>query len=120
MRKTNPGDESLPKNEVLRKRSDFDALFGTGERKRSGSLTLMYRGAPERRVGFAVSGRVRSAARRNRARRLMREAYRKNRRRMVTNAEFVLLADQNAWLKSLSEIERDLLTCLKRAGIIDD
>jgi ribonuclease P protein component len=120
LRKTNPGDQSLPKAEVLRKRSDFDALFGTGERRRSGSLTLIYQRAPERRVGFAVSGRLKSAARRNRAKRLMREAYRKNRWRMLSNAEFVVLADKNAWLKNQSEIERDLVACLRSAGIAND
>jgi ribonuclease P protein component len=120
LRKTSPGGQSLPKEEVLRKRADFDALFGTGERKRSGSLTLIYRRAPDRRVGFAVSGRLRSAARRNRAKRLMREAYRKNRWRMLGNAEFVVLADKNAWLKSQSEIERDLIACLTSAGITGD
>lgn len=114
------GDQSLPKDEILRRRSDFDTLFSYGGRTRFGCLTVIHREAPRRRVGFAVSRRVKGAAKAKRIRRLLREAYRRNKKRMAGDREFVILAGESALLKPYLEIERELIGCLRKAGIVGD
>lgn len=50
----------------------------------------------------------------------MREAYRKNRCRMGSDREFVVLAGESSFTRSLAEIEKELLRGLKKAGILND
>jgi RNase P protein component len=52
--------------------------------------------------------------------RLLREAYRKNRCRMGPDREFVILAGESSFTKSLVEIEEELLRGLKKAGMLND
>ena len=58
--------------------------------------------------------------RRNRVKRLLREAYRRNRHRMGQDREFVILADESVFARGLHEIEKELIQGLKQAGIIGD
>lgn len=78
--------QKLRKVEILRGRQAFKDILAGGTRLVGIHLRVyllpvsaeLNHGIPIR-VGFAVSGRVKSAAVRNRVRRLMREAYRRNR-----------------------------------------
>jgi ribonuclease P protein component len=81
-------------------------------------LAIVYREASQRKVGFAVSRRIKGSVKRNRAKRLLREAYRKNRNRLVGELEMVIVATGDSSLRSSSETERELVAVLKKAGII--
>jgi len=71
------GALSLPRDERLRRPSEFQTVFQQGKREEcQGFVALWSRGGGGRKVGFAVSRRVRGAVNRNRARRRLREAYR--------------------------------------------
>jgi|WetSurMetagenome_2_1015567.scaffolds.fasta_scaffold1613594_1 ribonuclease P protein component len=72
-------DEKLPKAEVLRKKTDFNEVFEKGRSWNGKILKCLYAKSNRRMVGFVVSRRYGNAVQRNRAKRLMREAYRKNR-----------------------------------------
>ena len=63
---------------TLRKRGDFDRVFRTGERFRSGEITLVKCPGPgrEARLGFVAPRRVGNAVERNRVKRRLREAAR--------------------------------------------
>jgi len=74
-------DERLRKEEILRGRAAFQRVFQTRKGIRGDLLRLHFRLSPgstacQVRVGFAVASSFRLAVQRNRARRLMREAYR--------------------------------------------
>lgn len=68
----------LPKTERLQKRH-FHTLFSEGKRFRRGNLTIMYVPSDEQLVGFVASKRIGGAVKRNRVKRILREAYRMNR-----------------------------------------
>ncbi|MGB9773580.1 MAG: ribonuclease P protein component [Bacteroidota bacterium] len=74
-------DEKLRKEEILRGRVAFRRVFQARESIRGELVRLHFRLSPtsaasQIRVGFAVASSFRLAVQRNRARRLMREAYR--------------------------------------------
>jgi ribonuclease P protein component len=72
------GALALPRAERLRRAGDFQAVFQRGNRVDRGPFVALWRPSPgERKVGFAVSRQLRTAVRRNRVRRRLREAYRR-------------------------------------------
>jgi len=67
----------LRRPERLTRGAEFQALFQQGKRLERPSMIVLWRASEgPRRVGFAVGRQIRSAVRRNRARRRLREAYR--------------------------------------------
>jgi len=75
-------DQRLPKSEIIRKKTDFNEVFEKGRVWNGKILKCLYTKSNRRMVGFVVSRRFGNAVARNRAKRLLREAYRKNRIRM--------------------------------------
>lgn len=70
----------LPRAERLRSRAEFDRLFRRGARVEGPAFVLLWRREPgPRAVGFAVGRRLGGSVIRNRARRRLREAYRRHR-----------------------------------------
>ena len=62
----------------LKKQSDFEKLFKKGKRAFSSSLTMIYRPAEKLTMGISIGKRHGKSVQRNRIKRLLREAFRKN------------------------------------------
>ena len=60
----------------LKKQTDFQKLFGRGKRAFSPSLTLLYRSSEKMSMGISVGKKHGKAVKRNRIKRLLREAFR--------------------------------------------
>ena len=60
----------------LKKQTDFQKLFGRGKRAFSPSLTLLYRPADKTSLGISIGKKHGKAVKRNRIKRLLREAFR--------------------------------------------
>src|SRR5919206_3678935 len=96
-------------HEPLRRQADFRRVY---ERRRSASDSwlIVYaceNGLPHLRLGLSVSRKVGKATRRNRLRRLYREAFRLTRHEMPTGLDLVLIPrrpDEPA----LEELKRSL------------
>jgi ribonuclease P protein component len=72
------GDAALPRAERLRERGAIQRLFRYGARiERPGFVLLILRAPGPRAVVFAAGRRVGGSVERNRARRRLREAYRR-------------------------------------------
>jgi ribonuclease P protein component len=66
------------------------------------------------RLGLAAGRRVGGAVARNRARRLLRESFRKNKREGAGSLDLVLVAKQEIVGRSQGEVEREYRECLRR------
>ena len=73
-----PRRHTLPKSRHLRLPREFDAVYGAKTRESRGPLTVYAKpnGRDYPRLGMSVSRKVGTAVRRNRIRRLLREAFR--------------------------------------------
>jgi ribonuclease P protein component len=73
-----PQSYTLPKSRILRAPRDFDAVFGARVKESRGPITIFARpnALPRARLAIQTSRRVGTAVRRNRIRRLLREAFR--------------------------------------------
>lgn len=74
----NKGSFGLRKNEIIRNKKEIRDLLSTGKRFALNDFVIIYKPAHETKVGFFASGKIRSAVKRNRVKRILREAYRMN------------------------------------------
>ncbi|MBI4562964.1 MAG: ribonuclease P protein component [Candidatus Rokubacteria bacterium] len=103
------GAHGIPRTERLRRREEFQAVFHLGKRIERPSVLLFWRGWDgPRRVGFAVTRQVRGAARRNRVRRRLREAYRVSREGLPTGLQLVCVGKKAAFDGAFRALRRDM------------
>jgi ribonuclease P protein component len=85
--RSNPETDSarrftLPKSQILRGRRNFEELFSSSSLLTSSNVNLRYATYPNANkpmlVGFIAPKKIGNAVQRNRAKRLLREAYRLN------------------------------------------
>lgn len=72
--------EHFTRNERLRRQGDFSNLFKNGKRIKLPGLTLIYmpNGLKWHRIGIGIGRKFGKAVQRNRAKRVLREFYRRN------------------------------------------
>lgn len=125
-----PGSNTLPKSERLKRGSQFRHAYEHG-RKFIGKLVVLYvvddppgglkaAGLSTRAVGVVTSRKVGNAVTRNRARRLLREAYRLNKQKLNDNLQMVMVARSAISGKRRQEVEAELLRLFRAAGILNE
>jgi ribonuclease P protein component len=102
---------------------DFSRTRQDGQRLVYGCLIANWRKLPadsHPRVGVVTSSKIGNAVVRNRARRLLREAFRLHQHDLTQPVDLVLVARASIVGKGLAAVEKDFLTTLRKAKLISE
>ena len=100
---------------------DFSRVRQEGERMVYGCMIANWRKLPAdatHRLGLVTSGKIGNAVVRNRARRLLREVFRRHQHDLSQPVDLVLVARNSIVQKGFSDVEKDFLTILRKAGLL--
>ncbi len=114
------GPLRLPRERRVTRGRDFLRARAEGRRLAVGCLALNWVEASggATRLGVITSRRIGGAVIRTRARRLLREAFRRHQHRIARAVDVVLVARQSIVGLPFSGVESDFLTALKRADLL--
>lgn len=114
----------LRREQRLRAGRDFVRLKEEGRRQVQGCLILNWELATEpnvtSRVGVVTSKSIGGAVVRNRARRLLRETFRRHQWDFRQPVTAILVARRSIAGKTYSQVEKDFLTALRLARLVGD
>ena len=115
-------DETFAKQERLIKTSDFRKVYKDGRSYRAGFvvLRLLPNAARTNRVGFSISAKsIKRALKRNRIKRLFREAYRRNKKILKKGFDIVFVVRREAKEAfSYADAQQIFLNLSKQADIL--
>ncbi len=100
---------------------DFMRIRQQGQRLAQGCLIANWNKLPvgtTPKLGVVTSRKIGGAVERSRARRLLRESFRRHQHELSQPVELVLVARNSIAGRGFAEVERDLLTALNRAGLL--
>ena len=110
------------KRNVLRKKSDFSAIYNKGKSVGDRYVVLFYRknGLTYNRTGFLASKKVGNSVKRNRARRLMEESYRQLSSGLPRGGyDFIIIARNTISGKKCADVEKSLRSAFRRTGVME-
>lgn len=116
------GSGCIGKDDYIRCRSQFAYVRKHGKARYGRQMIATVVPAPDQRarLGVIVSKKFNNkAVHRNRARRLMKEAYRLLRHGLTTPVWVVLIARKQLADRSLHEVQAELIWVLKKADVLD-
>ena len=111
---------SFPRSARLKTGRDFARLRQVGARLACGCLVANWERlaqGSQTRLGVITSSKLGGAVVRNRARRLLREAFRLHQHELATPVSMVVVARASIVGKTYAEVERDYLTALRKSGL---
>ncbi len=114
-----PLRRTLRRDQRLTRSGLFSETYAQGVRRVGRCMVVWLRrgDGAALRLGVVSSRRVGNAVARNRARRRLREAFRRNRHRLRGEADVVLVARRPVLTEPFAAVERELLRLLGRAGL---
>lgn len=105
----------------LKGNHDFKRLYSRARSYVTKSLVLyvMKNRRNHNRLGITVSKKLGCAVKRNRAKRVIREAYRLNESNVRTGFDFVVVARGRILNMKTADVQRDLCGTMKNAGVLN-
>lgn len=113
--------QRLPVGRRIKYNREFTRIKTAGRRVTLGCLILnwlMANDTKPAKVGVVVSKRVGNAVQRNRAKRLMREAFRRHQTQLPASLQLVLVARPSIRGRSYAVVERDFTDALRQARVL--
>ncbi len=109
------------KKDVLRRQSDFSAIYNKGKSLGSRYVVLFYKrnNLTYNRLGFLASKKVGNSVVRNRARRLMKESFRHMSHKLGMGFDIILIARVNIKDVKCQEVEKSMRYLFKKAGMME-
>lgn len=117
-----PVRRGLGRDARLKLGRDFARVRQRGQRLAAGCLIVNWLRLPagERsRLGVVVSKKVGNAVTRSRAKRLLRETFRVHQNELTAPVDVVLVARASITRQGFAGVEKDFLTTLRRAGLLE-
>ena len=108
--------------ETLKTNSDFRRAYARGKSYTNPALVLYVRKtrAGSCRIGITASKKIGNAVQRNRARRVIREAFRQIKLPIKPNFDLVFVARTKTVYKKSTDIYNIMLPMLKEAGVFEN
>ena len=110
----------LPRNRILKKKKDFQAVYSRGKSYANRFLVLyVFRSNGfQGKVGFAAGKKLGNAVKRNRIKRLLRESYRMHQSEIEEGVSLLLVGRKAALAVKCQELEKAFLALGRKAGIM--
>lgn len=116
-----PRAHRLPRNRRLKDRRQFLRARAEGRRVAKGCLIANWLALPPgspSRIGVITGRKLGNAVLRNRARRLLREAFRMHQQDLREPVDLILIARASIVGRNFSEVDRDFQSLLRQAGLL--
>lgn len=116
-----PAALGLPRSRRIKSGRDFDRLRNKGKRAVESCMIVNWLPLPAgagSRVGVITSRKLGKAIVRSRARRLLRECFRRHQADFARPLDVVLVARFGILGKKLPQVESDFLRAMRRAGMV--
>jgi ribonuclease P protein component len=120
MRAEPPKRLRLGRASRLAQSRDFARVRQQGERLAQGCLIANWNKLPDggaSKLGVVTSKKIGGAVERSRARRLLRESFRRHQHEFAQPVELVLVARNSIAGKKFAGVEKDFLAALNRTGL---
>jgi ribonuclease P protein component len=108
--------QGLPELERIRRRADFERVYNDGVRVNGRFMTIfrLPTGLPQTRLGVAATRKLGSAVERNRAKRLARELFRRN--KIAMGHDIVVVPRREMLDAPFASLQADYQTAIERRG----
>jgi len=101
----------------IKKNGDFTKIFTKGKRSRAATLSIIYSPSDKFRMGICISKKYGKAVKRNRIKRLIRAAF-KDEKKRIKNAS-ILVLPKIAEEYSYAAFKRDLQYILRKENLYE-
>ena len=110
--------EKFPKTDRILKRDVFRRVYEKGRKKQFRYFTAFVLATQARtaRIGITATRKIGNSVERNRARRLVREAFRKNKWLVPNGVDIVINVRRSLVEAGYADFESEFITFLQRAG----
>ena len=112
--------QNMLRPNVLRRKSDFSAIYNKGKSVGSAYVVIFYRknSLGYNRTAFLASKKVGNSVARNRARRLMRESYRLLGEKFKKGYDYIFIARNTICNSKCADVKKSMEAAAKKAGVL--